>query len=172
MGLDVEINMKVFKKGDDKPILQKDVAYWRKCYGVRDVLLRIARNPEYWRPRTKEEPENDCFTHFTVEGLKQMIQDLSTMVAYPNEYPWNNAIWAPLEVVTITLEQLRKMIPAYVLVESKFQDDDAFYTVFDYIEVPDGPTAEEDADAEWKRLYNIRENWDDYIVIFELVNSY
>ena len=157
MGLDYMIDARV-KNRETKEVITIDIAYWRKCYSLRDVLQDCAREKN---PSSVKKIDGDYYTRCHRRILHNVVQELSRRIADPDDFAWASSIWSRDSVRYSTCNELGKLCVA----EEFFNP--TFNTSEDII-----ATASRAFDYDEDVLADIFLNPSKYKISIEFINSY
>lgn len=146
MGLDLYLDIKLKNKrtGDERNL---ELAYWRKCYGIRDMLVEVAMND---RVKHKDNYADVCIicNAATIHDINEhLIEELGNL----NSSYWTDSIWTPFETREQTLRNLATMLTFEDWLYGKCELND--------ISFEESPTG-------------MLQNVEDYEVYLEVINSY
>lgn len=101
MGLNLEINARlVDKKTKVETVIE--IAYWRKAYAIRDMLVDVAERYKAAHPENLDDISITCYLFALDNIINNLIGELQNL-----ESPyWTDSIWEP----TITRQQTIKQI--------------------------------------------------------------
>lgn len=152
MGLDLYLNAKLKNKrtGAERSL---PIMYWRKAFGIRDLLVELAQKFQVDSPNSYGDVYFDCSLAI-VPILKMKLLD--AMKINNHEY-WTRSIWTATETRCCTLNQLGNLIAF----EDWLCGDCDNETLFDEL-----------SELEDERSVPLEGNPEDYEIIMEVVNSY
>lgn len=152
MGLDLFLNAKLKNKrtGIERNL---PIMYWRKAFGIRDLLVELAQKFQVDSPNNYGDVYFDCSLAI-VPILKMKL--LNAMKTNNHEY-WTDSIWTPTETRCCTLNQLANLIAFEDWVCGDCDNE----TLFDEL-----------SELEYERGVPLDGNREDYEIIMEVVNSY
>lgn len=133
MGLDYIISARI-KNRKTKEVITIDIAYWRKCYSLRDVLQECARTKN---PSSVKKIEDDSYTRCRCWVLHGVVEELSRRIADPDDYAWADSIWGRDSVRFSTCVELGKLCVAEAFFNPVNTSEDIIATAsraFDYDE--------------------------------------
>lgn len=108
MGLDYIIDARI-KNRETKEVITIDIAYWRKCYSLRDVLQECAREKN---PSSVKKIEGDFYTRCKPWVLHGVVDELTRRIGDPDDFAWANSIWSRDSVRYSTCSELGKLCVA------------------------------------------------------------
>lgn len=158
MGLDYYIDLIILEKETKAHVASVELAYWRKCYSLRDVIHDdFARDNDYII-----ETDSDTYVKCEVGVLAPLVDELTELVRRVNDHAWSDSVWnSPTSVRIQTAKQLGKLIAAQEwFLNKKATPDNIAYDVGPYLEI--------DEDI----VYDVCTNPDKYEVFIEFINSY
>lgn len=152
MGLDLFLNAKLKNKrtGVERTL---PIMYWRKAFGIRDLLVELAQKFPVERPYNDGGIYFDCSLAI-VPILKMKLLD--AMKINNHEY-WTDSIWTATETRCCTLNQLANLIAF----EDWLCGDCDNETLFDEL-----------SELEYERGVPLKGNREDYEITMEVINSY
>lgn len=146
MGLDFSIYVKLKNKrtGDERDF---ELAYWRKCYGIRDMIVEVAMNDRVKHKDNFQDVDIICDPTVIHDINEHLIEELGNL----NSSYWTDSIWTPFETREQTLHNLAAMLSFEDWLYGKCELDDISFE-----ESPVG----------------MLQNVEDYQVYLEVINSY
>lgn len=108
MGLDYIIDARI-KNRETKEVITIDIAYWRKCYSLRDVLQTCIRDKN---PSSVKKIREDFYTRCNCWILHGVVQELSHRIGDLDDYAWADSIWGRDSVRALTCVELGKLCVA------------------------------------------------------------
>lgn len=149
IGLDLSIYAKIKDKRTGQ-IYPVELAYWRKAYGIRRMLVTVAEHFKINHPDNYEDVQIHCNT-FALDTI--ITNFLSALPDYDSDY-WTDSIWTQTETRDITLDQLKTLL----LFKSWLNGDVDTSVVFTRLDWSDGMPPIEDVS--------------NYDICLEILNSY
>lgn len=102
MGLDFSIELRI--KSNDKIIKEKTMAYWRKCYSIRNNVINFCINSGYLI-EADEDFEYEC----KIDLLPKLIEYLKQEYDDPKSDIFYNSVWGEEICREITYEQIKEL---------------------------------------------------------------
>lgn len=146
MGLDFSIDVKLKNKqtGDERNL---ELAYWRKCYGIRDMIVEVAMNDRVKHKDNFQDVDIVCDPAAIHDINEHLIEELGNL----NSSYWTDSIWTTFETREQTLHNLAAMLTFEDWLYGKCELND--------ISFEESPTS-------------MLQNVGDYEVYLEIINSY
>ena len=151
MGLDLSIGARL-KDKKTKEETYIDIAYWRKAYGIRDMLVEVANKYKVEHPENYEDLEIVCHK----KALREIISNLSRELGNFDSNYWTNSIFEPAEVRQSTIGNLRRLIAFQDWLDREI--DSETITAYSFVDL-----------NEDNFIFKDRDN---YKVRIEIINSY
>lgn len=154
MGLDYSIEAKItnLKTNEHK---QFEIAYWRKCWGLKDVLQKVANK---YSINTIDDIEIDC----NIEVISEVIDTLLETLKDINNNAWSNSFWGTLKTRTITVEELAKILVFDAWIKADNYED--------FMEASETLAYKTGIDEDF--LIKVKQNFFDYKIEIIFYNSY
>lgn len=151
MGLDLSIGARL-KNKKTKEETYIDIAYWRKAYGIRNMLVEVANKYKVEHSENYEDIEIICHK----KALKEIIFNLTREMGNFESNYWINSIFAPAEVRQSTIENLKRLVAFQDWLDQEI--DSETITSYGFVDIN-----EEDFYFEDRDNYKVR---------IEIINSY
>lgn len=126
MGLDYTIAMEIRRKGENKPLFEVEIAYWRKNWAVSELCQNIARGR--WMIGAKGDYETYC----TPEVLEDLIHAFGRRLSVDDSL-WGNSLWGETISRTQTVRELVSICAAQSFITNPTYDTaEDIQAFFDY----------------------------------------
>lgn len=155
MGLDYSVYLCIRDKETKLSKWNIEIAYWRKAYGIKDVLQDIARKPLYMISYT-----DDYFTVCNTSVLREVIKEFISSLSDINNDMWVNSIWTPVETRDQTIKNIGTIYAAISWIDNS-DDFEAFELMF-----------YSSADKDTSILESYIKDKDKYEIVIAFENSY
>ena len=106
MGLDFSIRYVMHSFIEGKEVINKEIAYWRKAYGIRDRIVGYAMNNEQDIISSDDDYDFLCHKEIIYDIVTRLVSDICTN----NSQLWTNSIWGTITTKHETIINLEKLI--------------------------------------------------------------
>ena len=105
MGLDLSIFAKL-KDNKTGEVSKIEIAYWRKAYAIRDMLVEVAEKHSIHHPENFADVQIHCRTIAIDEIIENLISELTNT---DSPY-WTDSIWDAHETRSTTLTNINNLL--------------------------------------------------------------
>lgn len=155
MGLDYLIYLNIRDKETKVTKHLIEIAYWRKGFGIRDVIQEIVRKPIYLL-----DSKSDYITISSTAALSDIIDRFMKSFGDIENSMWTNSIFSPISTRDNTIRQTANLFAAKYWI-SHPEDDEAFRLMW-----------EEYNKADMDIFDDYNNNKNNYEVVITVENSY
>lgn len=155
MGLDYLVYLNIRDKETKITRHLIEIAYWRKGFGIRDVVQEIVRNPVYLL-----DSKSDYLTISSTAVLSEIIDRFMKSFGDIENSMWVNSIFSPISTRDNTIRQTANLFAAKYWI-SHSEDDEAFRLMWEEYDKVDMDIFDD---------YN--NNKDNYEIVITVENSY
>ena len=106
MGLDFSIHYVMHSLIEGKEVINKEIAYWRKAYGIRDRIVGYAMNNEQDIISSDDDYDFICHKEIIHDIVTRLVSELCTN----NSQLWTNSVWSMITTKHETLLNLEKLV--------------------------------------------------------------
>lgn len=124
MGLDYSIDLEIRNKKTRQSLIEVEVAYWRRCWGLAYELNDIARRDEF---KFDEKIEYDADEwHFVSKPsiIPEVINSICAALPNVNALHWQNSFWEVSGARANSARELSKLIRLETFINSKYEYKD------------------------------------------------
>lgn len=177
MGLDLTIYLRA-KNKETNANYDIEIAYWRKCWSLRDELLKLFT----FKKEDIISQYEDIITEVPMLYLPDIIFLLSEKIPYEEDVCFDNSVWNSAEARLITIDNLKNLcawesaLDILVNSDADYRSEENFRCSFEeLINLDQSISSESDVlmnSEKIKKVVDLLMNFDNYTWTLVLENSY